>query len=183
MAQECTETPFGKVISPGARLVKRRNMRGAELFEGRCQCGKLTYRVTGETAALFVCHCNECQRQSASAFGMALWLRNYDKRVSGELGSWTRTMPSGKELICELCPGCGTRLFHRAAGQSEILSIKPGTLDTPFGPAPVAQIWTSRARPWVRLPEVALSYPENPPSFDEMFAAWRALHGAAVGPA
>ena len=29
----------------------------------------------------------------------------------------------------QFCPTCGTRLFHRVLGQSEILSIKPGTLN------------------------------------------------------
>ena len=42
-----------------------------EVFEGRCQCGAATYRVKGTVITLFVCHCTECQRQSASAFGMA----------------------------------------------------------------------------------------------------------------
>ena len=61
-----------------------------ETFEGRCQCGEISYRVAGETVAHFTFHCRECQRQSASAFGTALWLRNYCKNVlGGELGAWT----------------------------------------------------------------------------------------------
>jgi hypothetical protein len=46
-------------------------------------------------------------------------------------------------------------------------------LDTPLGLEPVAQIWTSSARPWVRLPDGLLSFPENPSTFDEIFAAWQ----------
>lgn len=86
-------------------------MEPCELLEGRCQCGQVRYRVAGETVALFICHCTECQRQSASAFGMALWLRNYSKEVlGGELEAWIRTTPTGKQLVCEFCSRCGTRV-------------------------------------------------------------------------
>jgi hypothetical protein len=34
---------------------------------GGCQCGVLRYVVTAEPLALYVCHCRECQKQSASA--------------------------------------------------------------------------------------------------------------------
>jgi hypothetical protein len=146
-----------------------------EVFEGRCQCGHVRYRVVGETVALFICHCTECQRQSASAFGTALWLRNYHKEVvGGEPVAWRRTTPAGRQLICEFCPRCGTRVFHQMADQFEMLSIKPGSLDTVLDLEPVAQIWTSSARSWVQLPAGTLSYRENPPTFDEIFAAWQA---------
>lgn len=149
-------------------------MEPSEVFEGRCQCGETRYRVSGQVAALFVCHCTECQRQSASAFGMALWLGNYRKEVrGGALGAWIRSTPTGKALVCEFCTRCGTRLFHQMGGQSEMMSIKPGTLDTALDLEPVAHIWTSSARAWVQLPEGILSYPENPPAFDEIFAAWQ----------
>jgi hypothetical protein len=151
-----------------------------ELFEGQCQCGELRYQVTGETVTLFVCHCTECQRQSSSAFGMALWLRNYNKKiVSGVLKTWVRKTPSGRELVCEFCPNCGSRVFHRIAGQTETMSIKAGTLDKTRELEPVAHIWTSSAQRWVRLPEACLLYTENPPDFAELFAAWRAHKSAA----
>jgi hypothetical protein len=154
-----------------------------EKFEGRCQCGQVRYRVTGQTVALFICHCTECQRQSASAFGMALWLRNYSKNVlEGKLRTWVRTTPTGRQLVCEFCSRCGTRVFHQMKEQFEIMSIKPGTLDTMLDLEPVAHIWTSRARSWVRLPEGILSFPENPSSFDEIFAAWQVRKRTSIAP-
>jgi hypothetical protein len=146
-----------------------------ECFEGHCQCGQVKYRLTGETVAFFVCHCTECQRQSASAFGMALWLRNFSKDVvAGELGLWVRTTPTDKRLLCEFCRTCGTRVFHQMSDQADTLSVKPGTLNTTLESEPVAHIWTSRAQSWVRLPSTTLLYPRNPPTFEEIFAAWRA---------
>ncbi len=152
-------------------------MTGIEAFAGGCQCGRCRYRVRGEALALFVCHCTECQRQSSSAFGMALWLTSHSTLATGSAwGRWVRDTPAGKRLVGELCRVCGTRLFHQMAGQSEVLSIKPGTLDAAAtrGLEPVAHIWTRSAVPWMRFPEGSLLYRENPPSFDAIFAAWRA---------
>lgn len=105
---------------------------------------------------------------------MALWLRSYSKEVvGGKLASWTRATPTGKQLVCDHCSRCGTRLFHQRADQLETMSIKPGTLDAPLDFEPVARIWTSSAQKWLHLPSAVLSYPENPPSFDEIFVAWK----------
>jgi hypothetical protein len=136
--------------------------------------------VTGDSAALFACHCSECQRQSSSAFGMALWISNYSKLiVRGVLGRWVRKTPLGRELVCEFCSRCGTRVFHQMAGQSEVMSIKPGTLDETRELEPVAHIWTSSAQKWLSLPGGCLAYPENPPDFTEICAAWQARKGPA----
>jgi hypothetical protein len=39
---------------------------------GGCQCGAVQHESFSEPLALFVCHCAECRKQSASAFGMSL---------------------------------------------------------------------------------------------------------------
>lgn len=156
----------------------------SDLFEGECQCGHVRYRIEGTAVLLFACHCTECQRQSASAFGMALWIRDYQKRVlRGELASWTRVMPAGAQLIGDFCVNCGSRLFHQVAGQSEVLSIKPGTLDGLGGLKPIAHIWTSSAQRWLQLPSDALLFPRNPPNFDTLLESWRgraAVAGACL---
>lgn len=105
---------------------------------------------------------------------MALWMRDYQRQVmGGGLGVWVRRTPGGRELVCEFCPECGTRLFHQMVDQVEMLSIKPGTLDAPYGLTPIAHIWTRSAQPWVQWPAGVLCYPENPPAFDDVFAAWQ----------
>jgi hypothetical protein len=106
---------------------------------------------------------------------MALWLRSFSKEVlGGELLAWNRTTPAGRQLRCEFCSRCGTRVFHQMTDQAAMMSIKPGTLDTPLDAEPVAHIWTSSARRWMQPPARILSYPGNPPSFDDIFAAWQA---------
>lgn len=146
-----------------------------QTFNGQCQCGCVKYRVDGTPATMFVCHCTECQRQSSSAFGMALWIEEPVVRIlRGELKEWVRRTPSGKNMVCSFCPDCGTRLFHKVLEQPRFLSIKPGTLDDCAALAPVGHIWTSSKQAWVSIPPTSLQYPENPPGFEELLAAWRA---------
>ena len=144
-----------------------------QVFEGQCQCGAVAYRVTGVTATLFVCHCTECQRQSSSAFGMALWIKEPLVEIaSGEVKEWIRTMPSGRKMSCQFCADCGTRLFHTTVGQTQLLSIKPGTLHDTTGLQPVGHIWVGSRQSWVEIGHDTLQYGGNPESFDALLDAW-----------
>lgn len=146
-----------------------------EEFLGQCQCGSVQYRVVGASATLFVCHCTDCQRQSASAFGMALWIRGAElSLLSGGTHEWVRSLPLGRRMSCRFCPACGTRLFHQVLGQGEFMSIKPGTLSKPLESEPVAHIWTVSKQPWVQIPAASLQYPGNPESFLDLFGEWEA---------
>jgi hypothetical protein len=146
----------------------------AEVFEGQCQCGAATYRVVGESLTLFACHCGECQKQSSSAFGMALWVQPTSVEIlSGRLQAWVRETPSGRKMVCKSCPTCGSRLFHQMTDQEAILSIKPGTLKHTARLRPVGHIWRQSAQPWVTFDGQTLTYPANPPSFDALFERWR----------
>jgi hypothetical protein len=148
-----------------------------EIFAGQCQCGNVRYHVTGESATLFACHCTECQRQSSSAFGMSLWIRDPElKLVTGTVQEWIRKLPSGRLMSCQFCPNCGTRLFHLTLGQSKILSVKPGTLFDTTQLDPVGHIWVDSKQKWFDLPSQALRYSQNPDSFEDLMDAWSEHH-------
>jgi hypothetical protein len=58
---------------------------------GGCQCGAVRYESEGEPLALYFCHCRECRRQSASAFGISLIVPRKGLRVTqGAPKFWTR---------------------------------------------------------------------------------------------
>lgn len=144
-----------------------------EVFEGQCQCGAIHYRIAGEALTMFACHCTECQRQSGSAFGMALWIKQPVVDISGgSVKEWIRQLPSGKQMSCQFCPDCGTRLFHKVLGQEEVLSIKPGTLTRPRNLAPAGHIWLGSKQPWTIVDHNVLQYVGNPETMGELCVAW-----------
>ncbi|KIY04089.1 uncharacterized protein Z520_00781 [Fonsecaea multimorphosa CBS 102226] len=48
-------------------------------MEGRCQCGSVRFRTPQEKPIKwYICHCHECRRQSASAFGISAIFPHFD---------------------------------------------------------------------------------------------------------
>lgn len=114
--------------------------------------------------ALYICHCRECQKQSASAFGISFEVRRSSLRLkSGEPKFWSRATDSGRRLRCAYCGDCGSRLWHESAEPSDTVTIKAGALDAPVDAADAIHIWTSRKLPGIVIPADARQFPEEPP--------------------
>jgi len=141
------------------------------VHSGGCQCGAVRYRLTRETLVVYACHCRECQKQSASAFGLSVPFAREELELTGELATWRRPTDSGSVTTAYFCPACGVRVFHVSDRNPERGSLKGGTLDDPSGLQPRFHLWASRKQPWVTLPEDAVQFERQP----EDFAAIRAL--------
>jgi len=130
---------------------------------GGCQCGAVRYESIDTARALYVCHCHECRKQSASAFGISLVVSESGFRViKGTPKVWSRPTDSGRVLDCAFCAQCGSRLWHRPRGDGETLNIKGGSLDEPLDLGAAIHIWTSRKLPGVAVPEGAMQFPFEP---------------------
>lgn len=129
---------------------------------GRCQCGAAAYTVTGAVEAVYVCHCRECQRQSASAFGVSVAVRKAHFRLDcGDVRVWSRGTDSGRVLHCHFCAVCGSRLWHEGPDR-DVLTVKGGSLDRPVDLRDAIHIWTSRKLLGVIIPEGVAQFPEEP---------------------
>ncbi len=129
---------------------------------GRCQCGEIRYESAGEPLALYICHCNECQKQSASAFGISLDVVRAGFQVTqGTPKYWSRATDSGRKLRCAFCPTCGSRLWHESEPTSETLSIKGGSLDQPLDISNAIHVWVTRKLPGIIIPDDAKQFPED----------------------
>ena len=124
---------------------------------GACQCGAVRYQLQAEPQALFVCHCRECQKQSASAFGISVIVASDAVTLlSGQLQRWTRATDSGRQLICCFCPACGTRLWHGDKEKAPTISIKGGSLDQPVDLSGAVHIWVKSKLPGIVIPADAI---------------------------
>jgi len=131
---------------------------------GGCQCGAVRYELAGPPIEIYVCHCRECQKQSASAFGISAFVRRADFRLTqGAVKSWTRPTDTGRRLRCVFCPDCGSRLWHER--ESEVLpfiSVKGGSFDEPLDLGNAMHIWTYRKLEGVVVPKGARQFPLEP---------------------
>ena len=132
--------------------------------EGGCQCGAIRYRLLRAPLALYACHCRDCQKQSASAFGMSMWVaRDAIEFRGAEPRIYLTRGGSGREKHCAFCGNCGTRLYHASGAARAPLSVKAGSLDDTSGLAPTCHLWTRRAQPWMApLLENALCFEAEP---------------------
>jgi hypothetical protein len=151
-----------------------------KILTGGCQCGSVRYEIAAEPVTCYVCHCTECQHQSASAFGISLSVPRAALRfVKGRPKEWRRVSESGREIMCLFCGHCGTRLAHNPARDAAISNLKAGTLDDTAWLRPVAHLWTRSKQPWVQIPAGMPIYETQPEDYAIFATAWKKLIGAA----
>jgi hypothetical protein len=147
---------------------------------GGCQCGNIRYELLGEPEMLYACHCKDCQKQSASAFGMSLIMNPGDigfTKGEERLRSWDTRGENGAIKRCSFCRDCGTRIMHGSDDPLETFSIKAGSLDDSTGLRPVAHIWLKRAQTWISIDsEHSLCFDEEPDDEAELHRLWQAQH-------
>jgi hypothetical protein len=125
---------------------------------GRCQCGGAAYAIAGAPLEVYVWHCLECRRRSASAFGISVIVRVGDfSMLHGNLKRWTRAAERGGSLECTFYADCGSRLFHATPGE-DLVSVRGGTLDAPPHLTGAVHIWTTRKITGVPIPADARQY-------------------------
>lgn len=134
-----------------------------EIRLGGCQCGRIRYSAPAVPEALYVCHCTECRKQSASAFGISYTVaRTSLNIIDGSPAFWSRITDSGHTLACAFCPDCGSRLWHQSTGHPASLNIKAGSFDKPVDLGPATHIWVSSKLPGVIIPDDAVSFDRGP---------------------
>ena len=132
------------------------------ILTGGCQCGAVRYEIRAAPLETYVCHCSECRRQSASAFGVSVIVpAEAFALTQGRTRTWSRRTDSGGVLDCLFCEVCGSRLCHiNPRGQT--ISVKGGSLDLPVDLTSASHIWVSRKLSGVVIPDHAAQFAEEP---------------------
>lgn len=142
-------------------------------FAGGCQCGAVRYSIAADTLKAYACHCRECQKQSASAFGVSVPVLWESLTVKGEMRVWSRPTDSGSVTDCHFCPRCGSRIYHSGRGAREWITVKGGSLDHPGAVPLVAHVWVRSKAVWLELPEGLPQWETQPQGLEE----WKRLLG------
>lgn len=104
-----------------------------------CQCGTISFHAPSpQPIEKYVCHCRECQKQSASAFGTSaifpsegIW--PLPGHLQPHLQMWRRLADSGNTVECYFCRVCGVRILHRVLLQGKTprptVTVRGGCLE------------------------------------------------------
>ena len=55
-----------------------------EIKTGSCACGHVTYHVVLPFEKVVICHCDNCQKRTGSAFGLMVYVKTEQVQFSPE---------------------------------------------------------------------------------------------------
>lgn len=123
---------------------------------GGCACGAVRYEVTGDPIRVSVCHCNDCQRRTGSAFGIGcVFPRDAVTLVQGEMKIFERPSNSGNWVRFHFCPECGSSVIWDFEILPQARGIAGGSFDDTGWLDPKRHVWTKSAQQWVTFPDDA----------------------------
>ncbi|KAB8227995.1 Mss4-like protein [Aspergillus alliaceus] len=122
---------------------------------GSCLCGAVQYRITGDPGQFFVCHCDNCQKVSGSAFMANCWyIKDQVQITQGQESVKTyhdKATSSGTGLKRSFCETCGSSLFVQSDKPEglQYISVASGTINNRASLHPTVEVWESCRRPWL----------------------------------
>ncbi|MEV8608010.1 GFA family protein [Amycolatopsis sp. NPDC051373] len=117
---------------------------------GHCLCGAISYRFDARPDGVVLCHCDDCQRHTGSAFSENVLVARDAVQIEGTPKVHHTTGTENGHLRDRLfCGECGTPIFTILHERPETLIVKGGTLDDRTGLAPFADVWWRRAQDWL----------------------------------
>jgi hypothetical protein len=131
-------------------------------ISGKCACAKVRYRCLTAPVAMLNCPCRDCQVSSGAPFASGVVVMTADLEVDGSPASYSVRASSGQQATRSFCAECGTPLFTRSEANPQFTSIRFPSLDDASTFAPVLDIWTSSAQPWVCLDDKLPHFEQSP---------------------
>lgn len=127
-------------------------------FTGRCYCGAIKYKASGEPAIKVQCHCRECQYVAGGSANVTIGMpEDGFAYTEGTPSQFKRPdLPNG--VTREFCGNCGTQILSRAPGLPGVMLIKVGTMDDPSLFTPDLAIFTADKQAFHHIPEGMPAY-------------------------
>lgn len=122
-----------------------------QVRQASCRCGQLTVRCEGEPVRVSVCHCLACQQRSGSAFATQARFPAERVQTSGTFKAWIRIADSGREIVYNFCPECGSTLFYQGGNFEGLIAVPVGNFADPSFPAPGFSVWEKRKHGWAAV--------------------------------
>ena len=131
-------------------------------IDGGCLCGKIKYRGQIDPDKIAICHCTDCQVNSASAFGVVAHLETFEL-LEGSMKTYEKIAESGTRRALTFCGDCGTRIYAKSVGGGTgFWGLRVGTCNQRRDLKPKLQVWCDSRLPWVPVIEDMPGFPRQP---------------------
>ena len=120
-------------------------------IDGKCLCGHVSYSAEIDPERVVICHCTDCQRHSASAFGVVVAIANDNfNLLTGSLKTYVKTADSGTKRALTFCPECGTRIYAKTVGEgTSFWGLRVGSINQRDELTPKLQVFQRSAMSWL----------------------------------
>lgn len=117
---------------------------------GSCHCGAVQFDAEVDPKLTSVCHCNDCQKLTGTAFRLSTpALPGSFQLAQGAPKVYVKVAESGSRRAQAFCPDCGSPLFTYDADNPTTYGLRVGVLDERQQLAPTWQKWCESSLPWV----------------------------------
>lgn len=128
-----------------------------------CHCGEIEVACAGDPRKVSLCHCEQCQRRTGSAFSVAVFYARDQVTVRGETARYVRPSASGFAVDFHFCPACGSNLFWYPERMPALIGVAMGGFADRDFAMPEQAVWAAEGHRWVSLPADVQIFEGNPP--------------------
>lgn len=130
-------------------------MASVKVRRGRCSCGRVTFRLSGDPIFTNNCYCEQCQRQTGSTSIVNACYESWRvELLAGHLReTFLKTGSRGEQIVysCDKC--CVAVWSHYPRMGRRAMAVRVGALVDARDIVPDACIFVSEKPDWVSLPE------------------------------
>ena len=97
-------------------------------IKGSCLCGAVRYTAEADPTSATVCHCQDCQKFTGSAFAALVRANKEAVTIDGTLKTFTSIGGSGNPILRQFCPECGSSIAEEPGTRPGMIILNVGTL-------------------------------------------------------
>ena len=104
-------------------------LRMKNKYSGKCLCGAVTYKVSGQPIIVAQCHCEECRRLSGAGHTTGAMFSADAVTLTGTLNEFKYMSGKDSEVTRVFCTGCGSPIYGKNTRIPGRLTLTLGTMD------------------------------------------------------
>lgn len=120
------------------------------VYLGKCLCGEVKIKISGQISDIIHCHCSLCRKNSGTAFATNGFINAADFAVlSGKSSLSTFSFKPGRNR--HFCSHCGSPVYSSNEQDPSRYRIRLGILDTDIAERPISHNFVSSKANWEDL--------------------------------
>nr|WP_286267707.1 GFA family protein [Thalassotalea atypica] len=123
-------------------------------ISGACHCGSIKYQAAVNPEQVIICHCEDCQQLSGSAFRTVVMSKEVTF-IQGTPKEYIKIAESGNRRAQGFCGDCGSALYatsvdHPSINTTKVYGLRVGTIKEKNQLTPKVHIWCRSAQAWLK---------------------------------